>query len=48
MSPTLWNVSIRSPPLPHELNLLVLAQVRGQLDHTLLPELHSQLALEKD
>jgi hypothetical protein len=45
MSPTLRRISIQFTPNAHLINLLVLAQVGRQLDHTLLPELHKKLAL---
>jgi len=47
MSPTLLRISIRPVLNAHLINLLVLAQVRRQLDHTLLPELRKKSALAR-
>jgi hypothetical protein len=48
MSPTLWRISIHPVLNAHLINLLVLAQVGRQLDHTLLPELRKKSALAKE
>jgi hypothetical protein len=48
MSPTLWRISIHPVHNAHLINLLVLAQVGRQLDHTLLPELRKKSALAEE